>query len=181
VTSQEQKRRAGAVGIANLSVRAKLTLCLAASLRHGVTIVTLALSSAGTAFAAEQPFAAPQAVERAAPVGAGSLLQVTFSLLLVLGAVFAAAWLVRRVRGLAGPGTEAIRVVAATALGAKERAVLVQVGKQQLLLGVTPGQVNLLHTLSETIDVDAPRGNDAGDGALKPEFKAILKRSLGLK
>lgn len=154
---------------------------LASSLGHRITLTTLALFSASTTFGADQPFAAPQAVERAAPVGAGSLLQVTFSLLLVLGAVFAAAWLVRRLRGLGGPGTDAIRVVAATALGAKERAVLVQVGKQQLLLGVTPGQVNLLHTLNESIDVDTPRGNDAGDSALKPEFKAILKRSLGLK
>ncbi|WP_184333304.1 flagellar biosynthetic protein FliO [Povalibacter uvarum] len=146
-----------------------------------MTVVASATVIASAALAADQPFAAPQAVERAAPVGAGSLLQVTFSLLLVLGAVFAAAWLVRRLRGLGGPGTEAIRVVAATALGAKERAVLVQVGKQQLLLGVTPGQVSLLHTLNESIDVNAPRGNDAGDAALKPEFKAILKRSLGLK
>ena len=116
-------------------------------------------------------------------MGAGSLAQVTLSLLLVLGAVFAAAWLVRRLRGLGGPGADAIRVVAATGLGPKERAVLVQVGGQQLLLGVTSQQVTLLHTLTENIDVNnGPRVLSAADaGAERPDFKAILKRSLGLK
>ena len=66
--------------------------------------------------------------------------QVTLSLVLVLAAVFAAAWVVRRLRGFGKFGAGAIEIVADIALGAKERAVLVQVGKQQLLLGVTPGR-----------------------------------------
>ncbi len=147
------------------------------------TFTIVAMSATHSAFAAETPFAAPQAVERPTTVGAGSLAQVTLSLLLVLGAVFAAAWLVRRLRGLGGPGADAIRVVAATGLGPKERAVLVQVGGQQLLLGVTSQQVTLLHTLTENLDVNnGPRVLSAADaGAERPDFKAILKRSLGLK
>lgn len=150
-----------------------------------VTFVTVAAFLSHVTFAAEAPFAAPQAAERTPTVGAGSLAQVTLSLLLVLGAVFAAAWLVRRLRGLGGPGADAIRVVAATGLGPKERAVLVQVGSQQLLLGVTAQQVTLLHTLTENVQVNNdPRmmgGAGAAGGPERPDFKAILKRSLGLK
>jgi len=90
-------------------------------------------------------------------------------------------------------GADAIEIVADAALGTKERAVLVQVGKQQMLLGVAPGRVSLLHVLEEPVPVKTKRysglvpGN-AGDGegagvaesAARPEFKAILKRSLGL-
>ena len=57
-----------------------------------------------------RPFAAPDAVEdRLAPAGVGSLGQVTLSLVLVLGAIFAAAWVVRRMRGFGRPGAGAIR------------------------------------------------------------------------
>jgi flagellar protein FliO/FliZ len=98
------------------------------------------------------------------------------SLLLVLAAVFAAAWLVRRLRtfGKFGPG--AIEIIADVAVGTKERAVLVQVGKQQLLLGVAPGRVNTLHVLSEAVSVN-PHPVSAPPPA---DFKSILKRSLGL-
>ena len=107
---------------------------------------------------------------------------MTLSLILVLAAVFAAAWVVRRLRNFGRFGGGAIEIVADIALGAKERAVLVQVGKQQLLLGVTANQVNTLHVLSENVVVrpvpNPPSSQGGGD--VRPEFKAILKRSLGL-
>ncbi|MGH8176240.1 MAG: flagellar biosynthetic protein FliO [Steroidobacter sp.] len=136
--------------------------------------------------AAEQqkPFAAPQAADPVAATGAGSLAQVTLSLVLVLAAVFAAAWAVRRLRGFGKFGASAIEIVADVALGAKERAVLVQVGKQQLLLGVTANQVNTLHVLTENVVIEQRSFTNpsapGGGGDARPDFKAILKRSLGL-
>ncbi|WP_066919467.1 flagellar biosynthetic protein FliO [Steroidobacter denitrificans] len=143
------------------------------------------------AAAAEQRFAVPQAPVPAAVDGAANLVQVTASLALVLAAVFAAAWLLRRLRGFGRPGAEAIEIVADAAVGTKERAVLVQVGKQQMLLGVAPGRVNLLHVLEEPVPIKPKRhstrvSGDIGDTesataerAIRSEFKAILKRSLG--
>lgn len=135
-------------------------------------------------FAAEK-FAAPEVSQAPAAVGAGSLTQVTLSLLLVLGIVFAGAWLTRRLRGFGRFGHGALQVVTDIAVGTKERVVLVQVGKQQLLLGVAPGRVNTLHVLDEPV---APQTTDpvnasALDGSASPrptDFKSILKRSLGL-
>jgi hypothetical protein len=46
-----------------------------------------------------RPFAAPSTVQTVAPSGIGSLGQVTLSLAIVLAVIFAAAWLLRRVRG----------------------------------------------------------------------------------
>jgi flagellar protein FliO/FliZ len=144
----------------------------------------LAFVGATSAFAAEaEKFAAPQAAERVATPGAGSLVQVTLSLVLVLAAVFAAAWLLRRLKTIkfaSGP----IEIVADVSVGPKERAVLVQVGGKQLLLGVAPGRVTTLHVLDQPVASETPRSTADGPsvpGAMqRPDFKSILKRSLGL-
>lgn len=139
------------------------------------------------AFAADQPFAAPEAAKAASTSAAGGLAQVTLSLILVLAAVFASAWLVRRLRTFGRPGAGAVRIVADVALGTKERAVLIQVGAQQLLLGVAPGRVNTLHVLAEPVRTDDAQRGGGGDElspssspSPRPDFKSILKRSLGL-
>jgi flagellar protein FliO/FliZ len=133
---------------------------------------------------AAEKFAAPKASEPATAVGAGGLAQVTLSLLLVLAAVFAAAWVVRRMRGFGKFGNSSLRIVTEIAVGTKERAVLVQVGNQQLLLGVAPGRVTTLHVLAEPVSTEpaATSVNLMADGSTpnQVDFKAILKRSLGL-
>jgi flagellar protein FliO/FliZ len=138
-------------------------------------------------FAAETPFAAPESAKAGATSAAGGLAQVTLSLMLVLAAVFASAWLVRRFRNFGRPGAGAINIIADVALGTKERAVLIQVGAQQLLVGVAPGRVNTLHVLAEPVHTnDAQRGgageelSPTSSSPPRPDFKAILKRSLGL-
>jgi flagellar protein FliO/FliZ len=62
------------------------------------------------------------------------------------------------------------------------RAVLIQLGNQQLLLGVAPGQVRTLHVLAEpVVDNTASVLGEAGTGLpASPDFKALLRRSLGL-
>ena len=136
--------------------------------------------AAPVVFAAEK-FAAPTPAQSPAVVGAGSLTQVTLSLLLVLGAVFAAAWVTRRLRGLGKFGNGVLHVVTEIAVGTKERVVLVQVGEQQLLIGVAPGRVSTLHVLDEPVKPQIPTTPVPPAGGSAPaDFKSILKRSLGL-
>ena len=152
-----------------------------------IVLVGWALAQHSAAFAAEQPFAAPETAKAVSASAAGDLAQVTLSLMLVLAAVFAAAWVVRRLKNFGRPGAGAIQIVADIALGTKERAVLIQVGAQQLLIGVAPGRVNTLHVLTEPVRTDdAQRGGGADElspsssSSPRPDFKSILKRSLGL-
>jgi flagellar protein FliO/FliZ len=102
------------------------------------------------------------------------------SLLIVLAAVFAAAWLMRRLRGFGRVGAGTMDVLAELPLSSKERAVLVRVGSQQLLLGVAPGRVTTLHVLVEPITIDTPPATPTSGNQVRPDFKAILKRSLGV-
>ena len=77
---------------------------------------------------------------------AGSMLTVLLSLALILGGFVAVAWFVRRY--LPGMGAQgAVKVVGTTAVGARERVVVVEVDDTWLLLGVGGGNVRLLHTL----------------------------------
>jgi len=105
-----------------------------------------------------------------------SLGEVTLALAIVLAAVFAVAWLVRRMRGFGNRVGNAIDVLADVPLGQKERAVLLKVGQTQILVGVAPGRVNALHVLAEPIDLTRP-AEATPDG--RPSFRALMLRSLG--
>lgn len=106
------------------------------------------------------------------PVSIWNLFQVLGGLALVLGVVVFAAHLMKRLQpagwGRSGP----IRVVASMAVGTRERVVLVEAGEQQLLLGVTANQVNLLHVFAEPLALETatPIGT--------PNFAAWLQKTI---
>lgn len=93
----------------------------------------------------------------------GGMLQMFVGLLLVLAAIAAVAWLLKRFALNPGNATGAVKVIGGTAVGQRERVVLVEVSGTWLVLGVAPGQVRTLHTMpkvdSEQIanEASAPR------------------------
>ncbi|MDX5373825.1 MAG: flagellar biosynthetic protein FliO [Pseudomonadaceae bacterium] len=102
----------------------------------------------------------------------GQLVQLTLGLLLVVGLIFALAWLLRRVQQIGPRGNQAIRLVASQALGPRERLLLVQVGGEQILLGLSAGRITPLHVLKEPVHL--PDGEPAA-----PEFAQRLMELLG--
>ena len=131
------------------------------------------MNSAPTATVAHV-FAAPGAVTSAPASGVAGMGQVTLALCIVLGAIFLCAWLARRMRNISSGRAGAVNVVAEVRLGPKERAVLLQVGNTQLLVGVAPGRISALHVLAEPLAAVPPAAPlDSGS------FKALLRRSLG--
>ena len=67
----------------------------------------------------------------------------------------------------------ALRIVDGIALSARERVVLVQVGDEQVLLGVAPGRVNAVHVLDE------PVKTTVAASPLTDNFAARLRDVLG--
>ncbi len=129
-------------------------------------------------------YAAPQAQAPAASApGLGSAVEMLLALALVLAAVFALAWLMRRLKSFPTSRQALLRADAELAVGEKERVVLLAVGKQKWLLGVTPGGITLLHAFGADAPGPAAAVADAGAavGAAPPNFAKILRRSLGLQ
>jgi flagellar protein FliO/FliZ len=92
----------------------------------------------------------------AAPDTPTSLLTVLLSLLLILGGFVALAWFSRRY--LPGVGRQgAVRIVGATAVGTRERVVVVEIDGTWLLLGVGGGNVRLLHSQPRPADSGKPQ------------------------
>ncbi len=90
---------------------------------------------------------------------AGNLLQVTLGLLVVLGLMAAAAWMLRRFTGAKGSSSANIKIISAVSVGNRERVVVVEIADQWIVVGVAPGRVNALSTMArqETpVITDAP-------------------------
>ncbi|WP_339513045.1 flagellar biosynthetic protein FliO [Pseudomonas sp. RL_15y_Pfl2_60] len=103
-----------------------------------------------TALAAEP---AARAVTPMASSGiAGQLTQLLVGLLLVIGLIFLLAWLMRRVQQITPRGGQAIKIISSQALSTRDRLLLVQVGNEQVLLGLTPGRITPLHVLKEPVE-----------------------------
>ena len=78
---------------------------------------------------------------------AGSLLQTIFALCVVLGVLFALAWVMKRYGPKMQAGGAGLRVVGALNLGGRERIMVVEVGQQWIVVGASPGRVNALATM----------------------------------
>jgi len=113
-----------------------------------------------------------------APASGGGLLQAAAGMLVVLGLIFLCAWLARRFGLPRLAGGQAVKVVASTAVGTRERVVVVEVADTWLVLGVTPSQVNALHTLPAQAAAPQPPSAAAAPGAA---FAARLLQALERK
>ncbi|WP_240616567.1 flagellar biosynthetic protein FliO [Marinobacter fuscus] len=118
---------------------------------------------------------AQQARETAAraPDTLGTLLSLGVGLLAVVAIIYGCAWLIRRMNGMTGINNHAIRVVSVLAIGARERIALIEVGGQQILLGITPSGIRTLQVF-ETPVVDT---NDAGGGDFARKLQAMIGKS----
>lgn len=89
-----------------------------------------------------------------------SLLKVTGGLLLVILAILGSAWVYRRFGNLTPIANDDLRVIGGVSMGSKERVVLMQVGEEQILLGVSPGRIQCLHVLNKNIDIEAQQSEE---------------------
>ncbi|MES9879694.1 MAG: flagellar biosynthetic protein FliO [Sedimenticola sp.] len=106
------------------------------------------------------------------PLGGGALLETLAGLFLVLLLIFGLARLLRRYGRLPLGGKGDITVLSGVSLGPRERAVLLQVGKTRLLVGVAPGRVQTLHVMG-----DLPEDEEATPTVQK-DFSGQLEREL---
>lgn len=105
------------------------------------------------------------------------LLQVFVSLAVVIGLMVGLLWILRRVNGVSratGSGA-ALSVVASVGLGQRERAVLIEAGDKQILVGVAPGHIATLHVFDEPVAKPATKAPTTS----MPGFAEVWKQAMG--
>lgn len=133
-------------------------------IRFLVPVGTLLLASAAQA-AEQQPAASAGSL--------GSLFQVLLGLILVLGLMAGAVWLLKRM-GVSGPASANVaKIVGGVSLGNRERVVVVEVADQWIVVGVAQGQVNGLATMPRREVAPPPSGAPAA-----PNFANWLKQTI---
>lgn len=120
-------------------------------------------------------FSTPALANEALPSPAGSLLQMLLGLGLTLALMVGGLYLLKRLQGTRKGPAGSLRILGATALGPREKVVLLNVGSQVLVLGVTPGSISTLHTLPAS---DLPEPAAAAPLPAAGEFAARLKQML---
>ena len=96
------------------------------------------------------------------------------SLLMVLALIIVSAFILKRFN-LTQHSSNHLKIVANLSLGAKERIIIVQIGEQQLVLGVCPQQISLLKDLEEPIDVQVTKPLALSKNVLSFLHKSTVK------
>lgn len=117
-----------------------------------------------------------QAAKAADPIGSSYLVQLIVGLMVVLLCILVLAWVAKRFNGLQSSSDGSLQVLSGMSLGARERLVLVQVGSEQLLLGVAPGNINMLHILDKPIHKDSEIQNRQFGTYLTEKINSALAR-----
>ena len=102
-----------------------------------------------------------------------NLVQVSLGLIVVLLIIGGAAWFVRKFGNFQVTSKGNLRIIGGLHLGTKERIVLLQVGKEQLVVGVSPGNINKLHILKEPIIIDEK--NEISKSSFAERLSEVIK------
>lgn len=109
-----------------------------------------------------------------------SVLSIFLSLLLVVAIIFALAYIMRRFN-VTAMGSGQMKVVASMVAGAKEKIMVIQVGDEQHLIGVTSHNISHLSKLEKKLDVPS-KGMGAtaagGGDAFKQKLVAAMAGKL---
>ncbi|SFR59186.1 flagellar biosynthetic protein FliO [Thiomicrospira sp. ALE5] len=99
--------------------------------------------------------------------------KIMLALVFVLLAIFALAWSLKRFGQFGQLSDSQLRLVGQVSIGQREKLVIVEVGQEQLLLGVTPSQITMLHQLPAPVESDSAIKKQA-----PPAFAARLQQAF---
>jgi flagellar protein FliO/FliZ len=99
------------------------------------------------------------------------LLQVIGSFVVVILLLIGVLVLLRRFNGVSSQMSGNMRVISSVGVGQRERVVLLQVGVEQILVGVGPGNVRKIHAFDQPV-VEA-------SVSTTPNFSDVWKVAMG--
>ena len=91
--------------------------------------------------------------EPSSSLGSGSIFQLFSGLFIVIISIVVIVWVMKRFGRFSFTGQQSVKLLGGISIGAREKLLLVEVGKEQILIGVAPGCINKIHLLTEKIEV----------------------------
>lgn len=103
-----------------------------------------------------------------ATAGNANIIQWLVSCFLVIGLILLLAWLLKKSRLMPNQAQSQLRVLSVLSLGTREKLLVVKVGTEQLVLGMTPANISLLCKLDTPLN----------EQSLVPPFAAQLAKLM---
>lgn len=134
-----------------------------------MNVISRLLLVSSSAFYLPLSFASDAVVSVASPSvpsSSAAMAKVLLGLAAIMLLIFGLAWLVKKL-GVGGfLPQQGMRVVSSMALGSREKAVLIEVDNQRLLIGVGPGCISTLHAfdISDSADIETAESSDCNNG-----------------
>jgi flagellar protein FliO/FliZ len=123
----------------------------------------------------------PTSVINTGQMSGGYMLQLVLGLVIVLACIVVLAWLAKRMNRLQSSTGDMLKIIGGINVGSREKIVLLQVGSEQLLIGVSQGNINKLHLLEaplETLVDNADTAAAGGAGARAKTFSHSLSEKI---
>ena len=105
------------------------------------------------------------------------IISFVLALLGVIAMILLLAWLLRKFSSVSMRSGGSLRILGGMSVGGREKVVLVQVGQEQVLIGVAPGNVRTLHVLEQPIPETRPQAT--GSDNFSEKFKQVLSMGKG--
>lgn len=85
-----------------------------------------------------------------------NITEVLIALLAIVFFIFLIAWIMKRVGYTGMPKNNFMKIKACLPLSSKERLLLVEIGNEQVVIGVVPGSISLIKSLDKPLLVSKP-------------------------
>ncbi len=108
------------------------------------------------------------------PISSGYLLQLFVGLFIVVLCIIVLAWMAKKMNRFQSSSDASLKILGALSLGTREKIVLLQIGDEQLVVGVSPGRLNTLHVLKTPIEMS----NKNSDASVSNGFADKLKTMI---
>lgn len=93
----------------------------------------------------------PKTLKSHTDIGASNYVQMLFGLFAIVVFIFAVAWLIKRMGTLNPNHSSNLKIIAGLSVGQREKIVVIQVMDEQLLVGITQSNIQLLSKLEQPI------------------------------
>lgn len=110
-------------------------------------------------------------------ISSTDLLGWALGLLVVLAIFGVCVWAIRQLQRQQLNTGDRLQIVGGLSLGMRERIVLVQAGKKQLILGVTPSRIDTLHVL-EGDDCLNKMITEPAENSFAHKLKQVMKGKI---